>query len=268
MMRDPHVKCVRYKLKTISNVSYSDSTPPIYKETDVFCLHLLNGLLAIELKDHYPTIESARMDIEVYLRSWELETALQSGRREIQFEYIDSDIIDRDPPPPGSAEIFIETGSAHVQMSGNLTVHVIRSNYPEPPGNFRATSDVDTLWHRYEEYLNGHEPLLAMGYFCLSYLETIGGGGITRAERRQKIKDIYQIDITVLDKLGDLVSEGGDKTTARKVKNLSNLKPLSGSEINWIESTIKIIIRRLGEHSPGVSLPIIDMTSLPRIITS
>jgi hypothetical protein len=154
--------------------------------------------------------------------------------QEIKFVFEDAEIIDRNPAPPGSPQVLQMTGIASAVAFGTATLIVKRREYPAPPKHFKVDPDVDTLWHRFEGYTQGREPLLAMAYFCLTLLEA-------RAGRRKDIEKLYRIHASVLSKLGELATIKGDEKTARKVKKTSSLSPLSRTETRWIEATIKAI---------------------------
>ncbi len=57
-------------------------------------------------------------------------------------------------------------------------------------------------------FLDGQEPLLSMANFCLTVLEWDAGGRPAAASK-------YNVNLEVLRKLGYLVSERGDVSTAR-----------------------------------------------------
>jgi hypothetical protein len=256
-MQDPHVNLVRYKGKTGENVTY-ENCPPIYKDTDKYSLTLENDLLTFIFKEHYASVLEASAVIEPLLRSWEIDISLRLGLNDLKFKYLDSEVIDRNPPQPGSANILV-SGIGSVSVCGYATLHVKRSNYPEPPQNFEVTPEVEIFWKRFEMYLEGRDQLQSMAYFCLSYMENLAGG------QRRFIPAIYNIDRIVLDTLGDLTSERGDTQTARKGKD-HNFIPLTNQEKHWIEECVKMIIRRVGEHSAiPHSLARITLSDLPVI---
>lgn len=124
--------------------------------------------------------------------------------------------------------------------------------------------DVDTMWHRYEGYLEGREPLAAMAYACLTLLEASAGG---RDRARNGAANRYRIEVDVLQTLGRLSSSVGDKETARKFKGLSERRPHTGAERAWMEAAVKALIRRAGEWAfdPGASRPQITMSDLPKL---
>ena len=256
-MRDPHVASLRYKLETISTVTFNNP-PPVKVETDMFLLYLENGKASVEMKEHFAAVEAARSVIDPYLRAWELDVALHLGRQEIKFIYEDAEVIDRNPPPPGSPQAIQLSGIALATSFGTATLTVARREYPLPPKHFRVNPDVDTLWHRFDGYNQGREPLLAMAYFCLTLLEA-------RAVRRKNTVKLYRVHKAVLDKLGELTANRGDERTARKLKKASTLVPLTPTETRWIEAAIKAIIRRVGEIDANPSLDVLTMSDLPTL---
>jgi hypothetical protein len=106
-------------------------------------------------------------------------------------------------------------------------------------------------------YLDRKEPICAMSYFCLTVIERKFGG-------RSQASHALLIDQKILSKLGELSSVKGDKSTARKaVHGKSEFSPLSDSEQRWIETAVKLLIRRIGEYSQSHELQKIEMRDLP-----
>jgi hypothetical protein len=97
-MRDPHVVALRYKVETTPTITFNNP-PAVEAEASAFRLRLENDEVTIELKEHFPSIEAARIAVDSFLRSWELDIVLRFGRQEIKFAFEDADVIDRDPPP-------------------------------------------------------------------------------------------------------------------------------------------------------------------------
>jgi hypothetical protein len=254
-MRDPHVVTLRYQLETVGSVSF-ENPQAIETETDLFQLRLENGIATLKLKEHFPSIAFTRNVVDEFFRAWELDSALVHGRRVIEFKFTDAEVVDRNPPPPGSPQVIELTGVASAAAFGSATLHVTRRLYPEPPTRLKMSPDVETLWQRYEGYLNNREPLPSMAYFCLTWLEAKAGS-------RDHAAKSYRIAKDVLRKLGELTALRGDEKTARKIKQGSTLVPLGSTEIKWIEASIKTVIRRVGEISSDPSLPVITMGDLP-----
>jgi hypothetical protein len=256
-MRDPHVKSLFYRLETDKNTTYSNP-PPITYEAEDFSVELKNKRLKVTLKRHFPTVEEARYEIEKFLRAWELDVALKRGPGEFQLKYENSEVIDRNSSQKGHSNTVAVSAHAKVTATIKAEIGVARGRYPEPPKYFRASPDVETLWQRFHGYQNGNEPLLSMAYFCLTVVERLGGG-------RRQSATLLRISIDVLNKLGKITSTRGDGFTARKAARNTPLTPVSDAERAWVESAIKIIIRRVAEIEQHDSLPIIDLGDLPTL---
>ena len=255
-MIDPHVVWLKYDLHTDPRISFSNP-PNLEEETTTYKLLLSNGVLTVDLKDHFSSVEAARQIVDNDLRSWELDVALTNGKKDMWFVFRDAFVIDRNPPPPGSALTLQVSSASHVSLSGIVTLHVNRVHYPKPPTNFQYSIEVGNLWSRYENYLNNQEPLTAMAYFCLSYLEYL-------AVNRQGAARQYNIQIDVLNKLGELTIKG-DERTARKADKKKPFIALSTIEIQWIEAAIKAIIRRVGEAISCNHATQLTMNDLPTL---
>ena len=248
---------LRYKLETISTVTFNNP-PPVTIETDTFLLRLENEKAFVEMKRHFATVEAAKSAIDPFLRAWELDMALDFGRQEIKFTYEDAEVIDRNPPPPGAPQLLQLSGIALATSVAAGTLSVARREYRLPPKHFKVNPDVDTLWHRFDGYNQGREPLLAMAYSCLTLLEARAGG-------RKNAEKVYRIHKAVFDKLGELTANRGDERTARKLKKASALVPLTPTETRWIEAVTKAIIRRVGEIDANPSLDVLTMSELPAL---
>ncbi len=244
-MNDPHVVSLTYRRKPSEEVSY-DSPPPLTFKRDLFSGLLDGDVLVLTPKDHYPSIELAQGPAERFLRAWEIDAELRSESGSIAFDYETGEVIDRNPPPPGTSQtIQVEVGSM-VIVGAPASLHVTRRKYPEPPKHFEFTSDVKELWDRLEGYRAGGEPLLTMAYYCLTIVERIGGG----RRRRAKAAKLLRVDKAVLNKLGELTSVCGDAATARKAWPVP--RPLADSEAKWIVAALERIVRNLGEANSSV----------------
>ena len=259
-MRDPHVVSLHYRLETSPTTSFRNPSPAS-QETSDFKMLLSDGIATFELTSHYPSEEEARKPVDNFLRAWEFDADLTLGRGEIRFVFEKSHIIDREPPPAGSYQISAKAGSIGLSFA-IASAHVSRSNYPFPPHGIKISPDVQVLWFCYQLYLEEHEQLSSMGYFCLSVIENKFKG-----KGRGKVEKEYNIDISVLNKLGMLTSAVGNYQTARKIDKNHTLRPYTNQEIRWIEEAVKKLIRRVAEYDfdPQASqkLPLITMADLP-----
>lgn len=257
-MNDPHVVSLRYSLKMDEDTSYR-SPPAIAWETEVFRATLESGVLFMEMKEHHATAGDAMAAVTGSLRSWEIDVALRLGRGSLRFEYEDAKIIDRNPPSPGSPRSGWATLQARATATAVGTSHVARARYPDPPQRFAAAPLVETMWKRFERFLDGKEPLTSMAYFCLTVIEGDAG---SRKDAAAK----YNVDLKVLSELGRLTSAVGDEETGRKYDR-SGSRSHTSREKNWIEEAVKILVRRVGEYAADHAAPMaqIVMSDLPSL---
>ena len=257
-MRDPHVESLRYLLRPSEDVTF-DQPPPIEWDTDDFHMRLENGVAIFEMRRHYPSKEAAQQAVEAYLRTWEIDAALGSNRAEIHFDFDSAEIIDRDPPPPGTTQVIC---AGSIVATGKLSMVVTRARYPDIPSNFVLSPDVESIWNRYQGYLDGRELLTTMGYFCLTVVEASTG---KKSGRRSAASKDYSIEDGVLNKLGYLSSEVGNVGTARKMPRVP--RDHTPQETAWIEAAVKKLIRRMGEYAydQNFDWPQITMKNLPEL---
>lgn len=246
-MNDPHVISLKYKVIEADSIEFNDP-PDVDIDTPDFRGRLSKGILTLEPKEHFESEAQVRPRADDYVRSWEIDAGLQSGRSVFHFRFEGSHIEDRQPAP-GTRSIHL---SDHMHMSDTVRVEKISPAYPAPPHDFQLTTEVEVLWNRYCRYVEGRELLLGMAYFCLSFLEG------NEKNKRKKAEKRCGIDLDVLKKLGDLTANRGDNATARKFKTPPT--PLSSNEQTWIESAIKAIIQHLAIRKQG---QILKMTDLP-----
>jgi hypothetical protein len=258
-MSDFHVVALKYRLQLSDHISYAEP-PPLVFETEAAHFHLENNQLRCDMKLHAATSEQARALVDPVLRDWEMEVELTRNRGELRFIYDDAEIIDRAPPTPGVQDRVMKiVGGKYSLTMGNVTGHITRRKYPDPPIGFRLTPDAESILLRFRSYQDGREPLLSMAYFCLTVVESAVGG----RNRRTNAAKAFGIAENVLDKLGELTSNRGDRTLARKAH--SNLQPLTGVERAWIEAIIKQLILRLcdpPQHSQRKQLTMADLPPL------
>jgi len=261
-MNDPHVDSLVYRLEVGASLTFTN--PPAREvETNKFKMRLDDATLTISMKEHHPALDSARGSVAPFLRTWELDNALKYGPDAFRFIFVNAEVVDRNPPPPGSPQTFSapSVGSA-LMLGGAAVVQLGLAEYPAPPSDFMVSPDVETLWYRYQMHRDGKESLSAMAYFCLTLLEWRAGG-------RGKAATTFGIDKPVLDKLGGLASSKGDEKTIRKFPRAGkplHLQPHTPQERSWINDAVKGLIRRVGEHAAGVSpLKKLTMANFPQL---
>ncbi|MDP9478113.1 MAG: hypothetical protein M3R38_20940 [Actinomycetota bacterium] len=267
-MNDPHVESLTYRLQTGETLEFDDP-PPLEQENDALRLRLAEDVLTVWPKEHYAREEEARVAIEPYLRAWETSEAIRRfGRREMRFVFDSSQVVDRNPPPPGSPQV-VQARASSVGSSRAVafaTVISRESRYPRPPGGFVASPEVESMLGRYEGYLKGREPLPSMAYFCLTVLEH-GARDAPAKKAHKKIELVYNVHKKVSGELSRLTSTLGDESTARKAEAVSGARPHTDGERRWIERCVLALIRRAGERAanPQKQLPPITMADLPSL---
>src|SRR6266513_4379738 len=236
-MPDFHVVALLYRLQPGDHVSYPD-LPPLVFENEVARFGLEKNQLRCEMKLHVATSEEARALVDPPLRDWEMEIELARGPGELRFIYENAEIIDRTPAIPGviRGHVMVTAQDALLVSTGNVTCHITRGKYPDPPVGFHLTPDAESILLRFRGYKDGREPLLSMAYFCLTVVKSAGGGQSNAAKA-------FGIGQSVLSKLGDLTSNRGDRAIARKAHATS--QPLTDAEHKWIEAIIKQLVLRL-----------------------
>jgi hypothetical protein len=187
-----------------------------------------------------------------------IEADLRANLGTIRFKYLRADVIDRDPPKPGEPIVIEARGGGVLVLSGTATMHLTINKYPDPPQAFRATPEVELAYRRWTRFREGKEPLPAMAYFVLTLLQSLAGS-------RPLAASTFQIDIKVLNAVGNLSSTKGDAHSARKVVPGGVLRDLTGPETTWLEQAIQRLIHRLGEHASGAQLKAVTMAELPSI---
>lgn len=256
-MRDPHVQSIQYEVGSGEGISYRDPES-ISFSNHLGTFDLSDGRLRIVSTEHFSDEEEARRAVEPFLRAWEIEGDLNSNIGMIRFKFDRVDVIDRDPPPPGSPQVINLKGISSVSFVGSASLHLTCSKYPQPPGTFRATPEVQHAYRRWLGYRSGNEPLQSMAYFVLTLLESAAGS-------RPNAARSFQIDLSVLRTIGRLSSTKGDENTARKASPGNQFQALSGAEKQWLEDAVRRVIHRLGEHASGGPLSSISLRDLPNL---
>jgi hypothetical protein len=175
-MNDPHVESLLYRLDTDPTLVF-ENPAPLDHETLDFRLRLEDDLLTVTMKGHYASSQEAQRVVQPFLDAWELDFALAHGRRDMRFRFEKPNLIDRNPPLPGSSQVLQPFAAECVLTTSAPTVVIGRRSYPPPPSTaLEVTADVAMLWARYERAMHDREPLPGAGYFCLTILEDLFGG--------------------------------------------------------------------------------------------
>jgi hypothetical protein len=252
-MRDPHVVALHYTLETGPQLAFNDPAP-LEKDKEAFTLRLADGHLRVEMKDHFATMDAARLEVQPYLQAWEIATALQHGPGALRFALQRAEVIDRNPSPPGDpiTGVVIQTLSG-AMVFATATVTIPLRNYPEPPVTFKASPEVFDLWTRYLGYRASTEHLPSMAYYCATAVQHTAAG-----------KTISSKVISHLRYLSTMV---GTPQTLRKREAGQELREHTPVETAWMEAVVKRIIQRVGEWAadPNAQWPQITMEEFARL---
>lgn len=252
-LRDPHVERLHYKVGSGKGISYRDPKPVEFSHR-LGTFKLSDGRLVYEPADHFADQDAARQAVEPFLRAWEIEADLKSNIGMIRFKFDRSEVVDRDPPPPGTS-LVLQGKAATAGFSATIgSLHLTCREYPHPPQIFETTLDVEHCHRRWSQYRAGKEPLQSMAYFVLTVVER---NSPKKKRRRDYAAQNFQIDKAVLNKIGDLSTEKGDEATARKAPHGRSFQKLSGPEKQWLEQAVRRVIRRMGERASGAPLTLI-----------
>ena len=263
-MNDPHVVALIYSIEHDNTVRYDDALP-IEKKDPEFSINAKDKRVRLELKTHYATEDAALKAIGPYIRSWELEAALEGRPGQFGLRFQRSEIIDRNPSPPTPGKINVNAFPITFRFDVPNTVSVTKTSpkpYPSPPPSELKLDpddpDVLTMFHRYQGYLEHREKLPAMAYFCLTILEKYLCRGRPKAAAK------YGIDLEVLKEVGNLTANKGGPAAARKAQKEGIGNPLTMEEIRFLTQAVKAMIRRVAEvaHDPDQSRPQITKADL------
>jgi hypothetical protein len=221
------------------------------------------------MKEHNASVQSAKQKVDELIRAWEIYTTFDFDWDLFKFEFENAEVINRKPSPkvPGQNTGYADITLPMPTLKGIVTAHPLQlSEYPAPPTRFKATPDVETMCFRYQQHLQDKETYQSVAYFCLSLMQW--STGITKGARGEASRR-YNIDLDILDKIGELTSERGTQKDARKLDSGSTLLPLTDGEKRWIREAVKILIRRKGEYdfdpATAPSLKQINMADLPKL---
>jgi hypothetical protein len=253
---------LRYRLETDSSLTF-DNPQPRDHDYNEFSLHLADGVLTCEMTAHYASANEARAVVDPVLQAWEVDVALQRGRGVLLLWFVveKAEIVDRDPPPPGSPRTIALSTQLTTKSALSAMASISWRDYPAPPARFTVSPDVEILWYRYKGYVQGREALPAMAYFCLSVVEKVLARDRDDAARK------YHVQRKILDTLGRLHTRRGDMKSRRKVERESDRHepPLTLQEVSWMEAALTRLIHRVGEHAadPTAPCPLLGMSDLP-----
>ena len=229
-MNDPHIVALLYQVEHDQTVDYSEGQPLSHEE-DLFRIRIEGGRVRFEMQDHFATEVDARKAVEPYIRSWELDVALDVGQGQFDLRFVKSEIEDRNPT---SGVFSVEARPICFSVSLDKVNAVASRPYPIPPSGLTMDPDdpeVSTMFSRFEGYCNGKELLPSMAFFCFTMFTEFMSAGQKDESRR------YGISEKLLTKVRRLSSTKGGPSAARK--NIEIQDELTPQEVKFLEEAVK-----------------------------
>jgi hypothetical protein len=259
-MNDPHIEALHYSVRHAEDVDYNKA-PPLSRDIGGFTVRIENGRAEVTMNSHYGTVETARAEVEPFLRAWELTAALQFRPGKFELVYDRATIADRNPTP---GDISFTEPFADADFFPSAAVHVECLKYPDPPSvGIVCAPAVELMFKAYCLYRENRAKLGEAANFCLTVLEEYPFA--PRKDPRGAAAQRYAVARRILNKLSDLAAEKGGPDHARKARGVE--KPFTAAERCWLEETMKRLILRAAEIAgdPAVALPQITMADLPSL---
>jgi len=266
-MNDPHVVSLTYRIEKAETVDF-DKAPPRTVDRGAFRVTLDAYEAKVEMVDHFASAEEARKVVYPFLRAWELEADLRDSSARFRFIYEKPEIIDR-KPSKGRVSLIASTFTNKMRW-GAATLRVSRREWPDPPQDLEVSPDADGIWGRWRGYRAKQEKLLAAAYWALTMLEAAPGAAAPAkprrsTKRRQAASAFFNIDLDVLDKIGELTSTRGGEDESRKAEGRA--APLSPAERRWLEAAFRALVQRVAEQAyhGGPPPKPLTMSDLPKL---
>jgi hypothetical protein len=266
-VNDPHVVALHYKVLIGPGYDFSKAPSLSHSSEPEFDVRLHIDRAEFTMKQHFATEQEALSVVQPFVNTWNIGAGLELLPNRFWLEYSHPEIVDRSPTP-GVVALHARNFTIGSPESGRPALTVPRDHFPSPPTNFQASPDVTAMYSQFRAHREGGIPLAHMAYFLLTVLEQRIPKPQSKRGRNGKrtaAANKFHIDKDVLDKIGELTSERGGPTGARKFEG-SHVE-LTAQEAAWLEAAVKMMIRRAGEiaANPTGPHPQITMADLPTV---
>ena len=257
-MPDQYVKALAYDIRHAAWIDYGN-TQPATITTEDFDVRVADGEATFEFKTKDLETEAQALEaVSDFISQWEFSASLQLGPEAFTLRSPRAEFKEQNPVP-GMAQLRGNASTGPVRSEGDLTVTTHPPSYPEPPSTgIKITPDVQAMFDRYVDCLNGQGRLDSMAYFCLTVLQAAASREPGFGRSRWKASKAYGVSRAVLTKVAKLSSGHGRKADGKD-------KPLNDGECRFLQEATESIIRRMAENafSPDTDLPEITMADLP-----
>jgi hypothetical protein len=249
-MNDPHVVSLTYRIEKAETVDF-DKAPPRTVDRGAFRVTVDAYTAKIEMVDHFASVEEARNVVQPFLRAWELEADLHNSGDRFRFVYETAEVIDRNPPAPGNTiRGYLRAEVGWFVFTGRGTVlRVSRAKWPAPPQELEVSNDADALWRRWWRHRVENRELLLSAAYWAEAAPGLAAPAKSRpsSKRRQAASAFFNIDLNVLNMIGELTSTRGGNDEERKAEGRAT--PLSTAERQWLEAAFQALVRRVAEQA-------------------
>jgi hypothetical protein len=221
--------------------------PPKPVDSPEFSGIIQEGELYLVPKVHFATLDEAIDHADAFILAYEARAAVTAGHLPFKFRFKTAR-ASGDSPDTNDPTLLV------VAPMPDVVVHEIRvipspDEYPEPPPVSHADADAVAISGHYRRYREGKAELIPTAYACLSLLCASG--------RRKDAAIRCSIDVGILNRLGELSTERGDRDEARKWSETN--VDLSPNEKAWILAALKAIVNHLLIRTPGKQLTLGDI---------
>lgn len=253
------VTSLRYRLDNRNEHDHFDQVPPIVTTLGDFDLELRDGQLEAKPRRDYIQVRDARDELEPLLRDWEIAAALD--RHDIEFVFQAGGV--EEVAPDGTKHIDAELSDT-VRVGMDAIVARFNAGYPDPPTDLRADPVLEQMLKRLRDGRSDARLLVMNANWMVTNIETEYGQAAGGSKTRQVAAAALNADVAILDKMGELAARN-DPDLGRKAKGA--VKPLSASEIAWLEAAMEALTRQIGRYNAGAHaayrLAISDLPALP-----
>lgn len=234
------IDSLTYYIATSKECSF-EKCEPIESRFHSKIFRLKDDFLKITFLEPQKCLEDAILEVKDDLLSWEIQWNLKLRRGTIRFLLRSfSEVSD-------NQESNAKTGSFHIFQQSSVNAEGFATNvinaYPPIPSTFVYDEQMNELYRRYRNYVEGKEPLLS--FSNLLYTEIEKGMLFFKAYQEKELR----ISTGLLNKLK--ANNLGSMIEKRKASSQHKNIALTQKERLDIERAIRLIMIRLSEYSSG-----------------
>lgn len=189
----------------------------------------------------FNSAKEARHHLEPQLDAWRQWTALLGNGDLLGFRY---QRAEREPWPPGSGEVRVEVDVATtISICGSAPYIERTVDFPELPPPFRVYGGVELGVELLSAIAGSPRHTLHSAFQYLTFLEV-------EHENRRGIARQLNVQMDVLNDIGRLTSEGGDRSEARKFeRRVRDRIDLNDARRQWLERVLRELVKRQGQFA-------------------